>query len=82
MNLLDYLNDSTIFNCDICNEDFPTEERYVNPHPRPSDPTECVATMWVCEGCAFEGFIPAKEVIRLIENNEPVLGRYYLFVTV
>ena len=83
MDLPSYIRFNT-FHCDICDEEFPYSERWCNPQPRPSDPTECVATMWVCKDCAWDEdmWMPAEEVIDRIENGKEVLGRRYLFVTV
>lgn len=40
------------FTCDICDKEFPPQDRRYVIQPRPSDPTELVAVMWTCPTCA------------------------------
>lgn len=66
--------------CDLCDKPFPTEQRRVHYQPRPSDPTELVATMWACPRCAQGTDWPTPAQL----SAEVEAGRHpgVLFVTV
>lgn len=39
--------------CDACDTPMTFEQRWVVRRPRPSDPSEWCAVLWLCEGCAL-----------------------------
>lgn len=44
--------------CDDCGETFPTDLRHVVVQPRPSDPTDLCAILWMCTRCGVKGDLP------------------------
>lgn len=79
--------------CDFCNADLGDPmDAWCNPLPRPSDPSEVVATLWICDACKqamdthdATGPCPwmrRRRVYDAVEDGRPVLGRQYLFVSV
>ena len=69
--------------CDFCGREYDVALRRVVAMPRPSDPTELVATMWGCGRCDESSHLPfASDLVHRVETGQSVDGRHYNFVTV
>jgi hypothetical protein len=69
--------------CDNCGEDFEVIDRHVNAHPRPSDPTDLVATLWFCPSCGEEaGWPTAEDILNAVDETDMWQGNRYISVTI
>jgi hypothetical protein len=56
--------------CDFCDAETPFASRWAHLTPRPSDPTEVVATLWTCPPCGEQhGLIAVTEAERLFDED-------------
>lgn len=74
------------FECDTCKVKFPLRDRWAHLTPRPSDPTELVAVMWLCDTCGErEGGWEVRKVDRMFDEElaraREIWGDRVIFLT-